>query len=224
MQHVYSIALVATAVSSSPLHSLPDNTPSTHSSLEPLSFPQASHGTFHQCHFTSPNAQPISSSLLPSPNFNIPQALLQLPSPPSTKPSGIPPSAWPHISTLLIDFIMERQNGIRTLNLGRMSDDAELEGVMVGLVYTSTSHSKPERSPSKGGRVKIKRREKKVVPVPEEMGGGDEKKVDRWLLACVQSAVGEVERTRLMEGVLEIPGGAEGDFGGRASFLVYRVD
>ncbi|CAG8957443.1 hypothetical protein HYFRA_00011424 [Hymenoscyphus fraxineus] len=119
---------------------------------------------------------------------------------------------------------MERQNGIRTLDLGRVADDAELEGVMVGLVYTSTSLSKPARAPGKGGRVKIKRMEKGVVTVPEEMREGEEKKVDRGVLACVQSAVREVERTRLMEGVLEIPGGVEGNNAGRASFLVYRVD
>lgn len=100
---------------------------------------------------------------------------------------------------------------------------------MMGLVYSSTPARSPApRSLIRDARVKVKAREKMGAGV---VNGGakveteiKEKVVDKEMMACMESAVKEVERTKQMEGVLEISPDGEGNGGGRASFLVYRRD
>jgi hypothetical protein len=84
---------------------------------------------------------------------------------------------------------------MQTLNLGHLLNDAKLEGVVLGIVY-STDTEGAER-----GEFRMR-------------GGGDAKE----RVECVKKAVEEVESKRLMEGVMDIKRG------GRVSFLVYRVD
>jgi len=85
---------------------------------------------------------------------------------------------------------------MQTLNLGHLLNDAKLEGVVLGIVY-STDTEGAER-----GGLKMR-------------GGGVDAKEK---VECVKKAVEEVESKRLMEGVMDIKSG------GRVSFLVYRVD
>lgn len=100
---------------------------------------------------------------------------------------------------------------------------------MMGLVYSSTAPRTPAtRSLIKDARVKVKAREKTgseivngEVKVETAM---NEKAMDNDMMACVESAVHKVERTKQMEGALQISPDREGNGGGRVSFLVYRRD
>lgn len=86
--------------------------------------------------------------------------------------------------------------------------DASLEGVMLGVVYNIVTSGKG------AGRTEIKARGQTKGHVESEKRRNE----------CVASAVMEVEITKQVEGVLEIAADAEGNGGGRASYLVYRVD
>jgi len=84
---------------------------------------------------------------------------------------------------------------MQTLNLGLLQNDATLEGVVLGIVYSTENED--------AGRQDLR-----VKRDGEEDQRG----------ACVKKAVDEVEEKRLMEGVMDVEGG------GKVSFLVYRVD
>jgi hypothetical protein len=148
---------------------------------------------------------------------------------------------------------------MQTLNLGHIFNDADLEGVILGVVYSAAHPIKSDPKPNsnsesenkEGGKekqvdngelkVKIKSR---ILPVPEGVRGGhgpetvDFKEelrvkggeaikklevVQRMRDECLDRAVGNVERSTLMEGVMDIEPDEMGT-GGRASFLVYRID
>jgi hypothetical protein len=86
---------------------------------------------------------------------------------------------------------------MQTLNLGHLQNDATLEGVVLGIVYSTESEEAGRQD------LRVKR---------------DGEREGEQRSACVRKAVDEVEEKRLMEGVMEVEGG------GRVSFLVYRVD
>ncbi len=110
---------------------------------------------------------------------------------------------------------------MHTLRLKDIVDDVSLEGVVVGLVYTAPDPSdrelelrdeepKAQRSTSSSSDLQ---RFKSRGPEDEEAGGQAAKK-------CLSEAILAVHRERVMEGVLELPGGK----GGKVGFLVYRID
>lgn len=86
---------------------------------------------------------------------------------------------------------------MQTLNLGHLLNDAELEAVVLGIVYSMGTKG--------AGRAELRIRDGK--------GGAVTERVE-----CAKKAVEEVESKRLTEGVIEFKRG------GRVSFLVYRVD
>ena len=88
---------------------------------------------------------------------------------------------------------------MQTLNLGHLLNDAELEAVVLGIVYSTGTKG--------AGRAELRMRDR----------DGDGNAVTE-RTECVKKAVEEVERKRLTEGVIEFKRG------GRVSFLVYRVD
>lgn len=86
---------------------------------------------------------------------------------------------------------------MQTLNLGHLLNDAKLEGVVLGIIYSTETETK-------SGRQDLKLRSGKGVDVEQT--------------ECLMKAVAEVESKRMMEGIMDV-----GE-GGRVSFLVYRVD
>jgi len=113
--------------------------------------------------------------------------------------SAIPRIAWPHIGSLLAAYLINPPPSMQTLNLGHLLNDAELEAVVLGIVYSTGTKG--------AGRAELRMRDR----------DGDGNAVTE-RLECVKKAVEEVERKRLTEGVIEFKRG------GRVSFLVYRVD
>jgi hypothetical protein len=94
---------------------------------------------------------------------------------------------------------------VQTLRLAELTNDASLEGVVLGLVYTvpkNRSGSKELRGLRAGG-----------VGLGGESRGKEEEEE-----TCLESAMRSVEMKRQMEGVLEMEGK------GKVGFLVYRVD
>lgn len=83
---------------------------------------------------------------------------------------------------------------MQSLNLGHLLNDATLEGVVLGIVH-STDEEGDER-----GELRIREEDRDLRT------------------ECVARAAEEVEKMRLMEGIMDVEGS------GRVSFLVYRVD
>jgi len=106
-------------------------------------------------------------------------------------------------------------DSVQTLHLHDFTDDASLEGLVLGLVFSTGERESSEKelrslpmqnSPSEG--VKEMRRRGVVA------GEGEQER-----RSCIEEAVRKVEEGRVMEGVLELDGR-----GGTVGFLVYRVD
>jgi hypothetical protein len=89
---------------------------------------------------------------------------------------------------------------MQTLDLSRKIDDASLEGVLLGLVFTSKQ------------RFSGKQR-----PLSAELGKENENEKGYGELECFDEAIRKVEEQRLMEGMIEFAQG-------KLSFLLYRVD
>lgn len=84
---------------------------------------------------------------------------------------------------------------MQSLNLGLLNGDASLEGVVLGIVYSKEEESEERQD------LKVRRTYE-----------GHQR------TACVAKAVGEVEKRRFMDGVMD------GVDGGKVIFLVYSVD
>lgn len=116
---------------------------------------------------------------------------------------------------------------MQTIDLGATFAEATLEGVVLGVVYTSSQDKNFALTPSQGDRkggidglgsyengrgkrvfVEYKKESKK-----EEVRDDSRAKT----LACLEDAVRKVGERSQMEGVLEFERG-------RVSFLVYRID
>ncbi|TAQ90683.1 hypothetical protein B7494_g1016 [Chlorociboria aeruginascens] len=163
--------------------------------------------------------QPIQPSATSTPTLTsttvlstTPRSCTFTPSPSQSYPA-IPPTAISYITAILATRTRVRQmltllpteqhNIIESLNLGDLLDDARLEGVFVGLVYT-----RPEKEVERGDddddndEAQSEEREKVM---------GDAR------LQCLDAAIEGIRDTMLMEGSLEFDNG-------RMSFLVYRID
>ncbi len=133
----------------------------------------------------------LSSHILPPPPSSNPQ--LSTSSEPQTSPDN--PSPPPVTQAALVTH-----NSVQTLNLKDPSDDASLEGVVLGLVFSTGAREAAEK-------------ELRSIAARDMEGGEAERRT------CVEEAVRKVEQGRTMEGVLELDGR-----GGTVGFLVYRVD
>jgi hypothetical protein len=142
-----------------------------------------------------------------------------------TSSASIPITAWPHISSILAKITTDKQNTMQTWDLGRALSDATLEGIMLGVVYSST----PAPAVAGNGgdaRVMVKAKveesttgAKKGTPNSFELEANK-----RFTRECVDGAVQEVESRQQMEGVMDLAADGTGNGGARVSFLVYRVD
>lgn len=141
---------------------------------------------------------------------------------------SIPQSAWPLLQTLLNTHIIPQiatpspptssssdpsppsppiqqqqqrplHDSVQTLPLRSFSDDASLEGLVLGLVFST------------GEEKDASYKELRSLSPPKDAEA--EKR------SCIEDAVRKVEEGRVMEGVLELDGR-----GGTVGFLVYRVD
>lgn len=139
-----------------------------------------------------------------------PQCLFAPHEPPQRTASAsyIPPHAWRHISSLLASHtpLTTTQSKVQTLRVSDLINDASLEGLVLGLVYTvpeAGAADKELRSLDGSGNGEVWGR---------EMGReeGDRR--------CLAEAVSQVEKERLMEGVLQVQGRW------RVGFLVYTLD
>ncbi|KAG9238112.1 hypothetical protein BJ875DRAFT_368515 [Amylocarpus encephaloides] len=101
---------------------------------------------------------------------------------------------------------------MQTLDLGRTLNDGGLEGVMLGIVYSSLPGEKKQE-------LRVKRED----AITERVRNIKMEESWRWRRECVLSAVLEVESSNQVEGVLDIAADEE-QRGGKVSFLVYRVD
>jgi hypothetical protein len=139
-----------------------------------------------------------------------PQCLFAPHETPQRHPSAsyIPPHAWRHISSLLASHtpLTSTESKVQTLRISDLVNDASLEGIGLGLVYTvpeAGAAGKELRSLDGSGNGEVWGR---------EMGReeGDRR--------CLAQAVSQVEKERLMEGVLQVQGRW------RVGFLVYMLD
>ncbi|KAK0116724.1 hypothetical protein ONS96_012575 [Cadophora gregata f. sp. sojae] len=105
------------------------------------------------------------------------------------------------------EFILH--NSVQTLHLRDFTDDASLEGLVLGLVFSTgeqdASYKELRSLPESAQEV----RKRGAVN-----GEGEQER-----RSCIEEAVRKVEEERVMEGVLELDGR-----GGTVGFLVYRVD
>jgi hypothetical protein len=122
---------------------------------------------------------------------------------------------------------------MQTWDLGRALSDATLEGIMLGVVYSSTPVP-AAAGKSEDARIRIRPRGEKSasseqVAKKENLAAGplnesQSEESKRWRGECIEGAVLEVKNRQQMEGVLDIAADEAGSGGGRVSFLVYRVD
>ncbi|PVH76239.1 hypothetical protein DL98DRAFT_465421 [Cadophora sp. DSE1049] len=167
-----------------------------------------------------PSAWPLLRTLLTT--HIIPQSASS-PPPPSSPESQT--SAQP--DRALVEQQQQQQqkfilhNSVQTLHLRDFSDDASLEGLVLGLVFSTGERESSDKelrslpvqsSPSESAKereVEVEMRKRGVVN-----GEGEQER-----RSCIEEAVRKVEEGRVMEGVLELDGR-----GGTVGFLVYRVD
>ena len=101
---------------------------------------------------------------------------------------------------------------MQTVDLGDVVDDAGLEGVVLGMVFSAVRDQSGQGfSGGGGGREGELRKERRRDGREFKGKGGEE------VLACLDEAIRKVGERRQMEGVMEFESG-------RLSFLVYRVD
>lgn len=94
---------------------------------------------------------------------------------------------------------------MQTLDLGHKINDASLEGVLLGLVFTSRQDSPIIRG----------QRPLRSIEAEPEIEKQEERRARE--LECLDEAIRNVGKSRQMEGMIEFPQG-------RLSFLLYRVD
>lgn len=109
---------------------------------------------------------------------------------------------------------------MQMLDLGRLLDDGELEGVVLGLVYTAAVSTGGWGRGRGGGQDVLAFGSGEIGGKGNGKGkGGGEKGGKEEEEQCLQNASRFVGEGKVMEGVMELGYG-----GGEVSFLVYRVD
>ncbi|CAL3967221.1 unnamed protein product [Diplocarpon coronariae] len=166
----------------------------------------------------APPRYPTSPAAIPSSAWPLVRSLLTAHLLPAVRPDAFPrreegaeeegPSAASHEVPLVT------YDSVRTLYLrdytspssACASPAAELEPIVLGLVFTASALRPARPRPGAGADRELRRRGGDPAP---RAGGG-------WR-SCVEQALLAVERDRRGEGVLDLPGG-------RVSFLVWRAD
>ncbi|KAH7407815.1 hypothetical protein BKA64DRAFT_775900 [Cadophora sp. MPI-SDFR-AT-0126] len=208
---------------------LPFSTTSTSSSSPPPTLPSSPSASQQTCAFTPhiplrttqsafsipASAWPLLRTLLTT--HIIPQAAFSPPTPSSAQLDAVAAEQQqkPPPEKLIL------HNSVQTLHLRDFTDDASLEGLVLGLVFSTgdpDASEKELRSVSVPETVNDNDREA-AVEMRKRKRGVVEGQGERERRGCIEEAVRRVEEGRVMEGVLELDGR-----GGTVGFLVYRVD
>ncbi|TGO46450.1 hypothetical protein BOTNAR_0587g00030 [Botryotinia narcissicola] len=202
--------------------------------------------------------RPINDPSLPRPTPSSPQSCIFMPSlpmPPVSFTSTLPTSLHHHLPNVLLSHSffnskLPTSSGsaapmISTLSLSEVTGDASLQGIFLGLVYTSIDKSSSEPPldslpKSQASKPKVKPHCRPQLPKPKvdeqddfdkSWGHINNHEIRSPVLSVPQSSLSiEMRRcfTEAVEGVSEI-GLVEGTLnfskeGGKLRFLVWRVD